>query len=119
MENVYCVIMAGGVGSRFWPVSTSKHPKQFIDILGVGETLLQSTFRRFSKFIPVENIFIVTNKRYHDLTRDQLPEIDDHQILLEPAKRNTAPCICYATCKILKKKPKGQVYRHSFGSPDH
>ena len=108
MENVYCVIMAGGVGSRFWPVSTTNHPKQFIDILGVGETLLQSTFRRFSKFVKPENIYIVTNSRYYHITKEQLPEINDHQILLEPAKRNTAPCICYATCKILKKDTKAQ-----------
>jgi len=102
MENVYCVIMAGGVGSRFWPLSTGNHPKQFIDVLGIGETLLQGTFRRFNRFVKKENIYIVTNAKYKDLTHQQLPDISEDQVLLEPAKRNTAPCIEYATSKIMK-----------------
>ncbi len=103
MENVYCVIMAGGVGSRFWPLSTGNHPKQFIDVLGIGETLLQSTFNRFKKIVPEENILIVTNARYTELVKEQLPSMQDDQILLEPAKRNTTPCIAYATFKVLEK----------------
>ncbi len=103
MKNVYCVIMAGGVGSRFWPLSTGNHPKQFIDVLGIGETLLQSTFRRFNKFVVKENIYIVTNAKYKELTHQQVPGLSNDQILLEPAKRNTAPCIDYATSKIMKK----------------
>jgi mannose-1-phosphate guanylyltransferase len=95
--------MAGGVGSRFWPLSTGNHPKQFIDVLGVGETLLQSTFNRFSKIVPEENILIVTNARYSDLVKEQLPTVSEDQILLEPAKRNTTPCIAYATFKVLQK----------------
>lgn len=106
MKNEYCIIMAGGVGSRFWPLSTQKNPKQFIDILGTGETLIQATFRRFSKFVDPENIYIVTNKAYENLVFKQLPQIVKDQVLLEPAKRNTAPCIAYATCKIMAKDPK-------------
>lgn len=92
--------MAGGIGSRFWPMSTSQFPKQFHDILGTGETLLQQTFRRFTDVCPPENIFIVTNKNYKSLVAEQLPDITDNQILLEPARRNTAPCIAYGTFKI-------------------
>ena len=103
MKNVYCVIMAGGVGSRFWPLSTGNHPKQFIDVLGIGETLLQSTFSRFKKIVPEENILVVTNARYTKLVKEQLPTMQDDQILLEPAKRNTTPCIAYATFKVLQK----------------
>ena len=103
MKNVYCVIMAGGVGSRFWPLSTGNHPKQFIDVLGIGETLLQSTFNRFKKIVPEENILVVTNARYTELVKEQLPSMQDDQILLEPAKRNTTPCIAYATFKVLEK----------------
>jgi mannose-1-phosphate guanylyltransferase len=100
MENQYCVIMAGGVGSRFWPMSRSQHPKQFIDILGTGRTLLQQTYDRFRKLCPPENIFVVTNDSYQDLVKQQLPELDNHQILSEPVRRNTAPCIAYASYKI-------------------
>lgn len=100
MDNYYCVIMAGGVGSRFWPMSKTAHPKQFIDILGVGKSLLQMTFDRFTKILPAENILIVTNEIYKDLVMEQLPEIDEKRVLLEPARRNTAPCIAYANYKI-------------------
>lgn len=99
-QHNYCIIMAGGVGSRFWPISTAEHPKQFIDILGTGETLIQQTFKRFEKIIPVENIFIVTNEQYKALAMEQLPKLTADQILCEPARRNTAPCIAYASYKI-------------------
>lgn len=105
MNNNYCIIMAGGIGSRFWPLSTTEKPKQFIDILGTGRSLLQQTFDRFSQILPAENIYIVTNEIYGKLTQDQLPEITSDQILLEPAMRNTAPCIAYATYKIMSKNP--------------
>lgn len=100
MKNNYCIIMAGGVGSRFWPMSRTSHPKQFIDILGTGTTLIQQTFQRFLHVCPPENIYIVTNKIYKDLVKEQLPEISDEQVLCEPSRRNTAPCIAYAAFKI-------------------
>jgi len=92
--------MAGGIGSRFWPMSTSEFPKQFHDMLGTGESLLQKTFKRFQNIIPTENIFISTNKKYKNLVLEQLPEINESQILLEPVMRNTAPCVAYASHKI-------------------
>lgn len=101
--------MAGGVGSRFWPVSTAKFPKQFHDMLGCGETLIQKTFSRLSKLIPAENILILTNESYNDLVLEQLPMVHPNQILLEPAMRNTAPCILYATLKIQKLNPNALV----------
>lgn len=97
--------MAGGVGSRFWPVSTPDFPKQFHDMLGTGETLLQRTFRRLEKLLPAEHILILTNERYSALVQEQLPEVPKHNILLEPAMRNTAPCILYAALKIRKRNP--------------
>lgn len=107
MNNYYAVIMAGGVGSRFWPVSTSEFPKQFHDMLGTGDTLLQKTFSRLNQLIPKENIFILTNEKYEQICLDQLPEIEKNQILLEPAMRNTAPCILYAALKIKQINPNG------------
>lgn len=92
--------MAGGVGSRFWPVSRTEFPKQFIDFFGVGKTLIQSTYERFLQICPEENIFIVTNESYTDLIKEQLPSISDNQILAEPMMRNTAPCIAYGSMKI-------------------
>lgn len=97
--------MAGGVGSRFWPVSTTEFPKQFHDMLGSGETLIQKTFSRLAKLIPAENILILTNERYNDLVLEQLPMVKPEQVLLEPAMRNTAPCILYASLKIQKQNP--------------
>jgi mannose-1-phosphate guanylyltransferase len=97
--------MAGGVGSRFWPVSTTEFPKQFHDMLGSGDTLIQKTFSRLSKLIPVENIYILTNERYNNLVLEQLPLVKQAQVLLEPAMRNTAPCILYASLKIQKLNP--------------
>lgn len=101
--------MAGGVGSRFWPVSTADYPKQFHDMLGSGETLIQKTFSRLSKSIPVENILILTNARYNALVLEQLPQVAPEQIVLEPAMRNTAPCILYASLKIKKQNPNAVV----------
>ncbi|MEE9363182.1 MAG: mannose-1-phosphate guanylyltransferase [Cellulophaga sp.] len=104
-KNYYAVLMAGGVGSRFWPVSTSGYPKQFHDMLGTGDTLIQRTFKRLNKFVPTENILILTNERYNDLVLKQLPKVTQEQVVLEPAMRNTAPCILYAALKIKKKNP--------------
>ncbi len=104
-QNYFAVIMAGGVGSRFWPVSTSEYPKQFHDMLGTGQSLLQKTYARINKIVPAENIYILTNERYLQLTLKQLPEISEQQIVLEPAMRNTAPCILLAALKIQKQNP--------------
>ncbi|WP_396151639.1 mannose-1-phosphate guanylyltransferase [Flavobacterium sp.] len=104
-KNYYAIVMAGGVGSRFWPVSTTDFPKQFHDMLGSGETLIQKTFSRLSKLIPAENILILTNVKYNDLVLTQLPMVKQEQVLLEPAMRNTAPCILYASLKIQKMNP--------------
>jgi len=102
-KNYYAILMAGGVGSRFWPVSTQDFPKQFHDMLGTGDTLIQKTFNRLSNIIPKENIFILTNERYNNLVFEQLPEVTKRQVVLEPAMRNTAPCILYAALKIQKE----------------
>ncbi|NMH25641.1 mannose-1-phosphate guanylyltransferase [Flavobacterium solisilvae] len=104
-KNYYAILMAGGVGSRFWPVSTTEFPKQFHDMLGSGETLIQKTFSRLAKLIPAENILILTNEKYNDLVLEQLPMVTQRQVLLEPAMRNTAPCILYASLKIKKQNP--------------
>ncbi|MFB9056348.1 mannose-1-phosphate guanylyltransferase [Mariniflexile ostreae] len=104
-KSYYAILMAGGVGSRFWPISTEGFPKQFHDMLGTGDTLIQKTFQRLTKLIPKENIFILTNARYSDLVFEQLPEITKRQVVLEPAMRNTAPCILYASLKIQKENP--------------
>lgn len=109
MKNYYAVIMAGGIGSRFWPISRSAHPKQFIDILGTGKTLIQTTYDRFLKIVPAENIFIVTNEIYTDLVKEQLPGIEANQILGEPVMRNTAPCIAYACHKIKMLNPEASI----------
>ena len=104
-KNHYVVIMAGGVGSRFWPMSRTPHPKQFIDILGTGRSLLQQTFDRCKKVCPKKNIYIVTNAQYKDLVLEQLKGIDADQVLLEPARRNTAPCVAYAAFRIRSINP--------------
>lgn len=101
--------MAGGAGSRFWPLSRNSKPKQFIDILGTGKTLLQQTFDRFAKIFPKENILIVTSSNYKDITLEQLPDIDESQVLLEPFRRNTAPCIAYANYKIFSKNKNANL----------
>lgn len=107
--NNHLVIMAGGVGSRFWPMSTADRPKQFIDVLGVGKSLLQLTYQRFANICPPENIWVVTNRRYAGLVKEQLPEVLEGNILLEPCRRNTAPCIAYVSWKIKSKDPKANV----------
>lgn len=105
----HVVIMAGGVGSRFWPMSTTERPKQFIDVLGVGRSLLQLTFDRFKGICPAENVWILTNKSYESLVREQLPEVPTTNILLEPCRRNTAPCIAYVSWRIKATDPKANV----------
>ena len=105
----HLVIMAGGVGSRFWPMSTADRPKQFIDILGVGRSLLQLTYDRFKGICPPENVWIVTNKKYADVVREQLPEVKAENILLEPCRRNTAPCIAYVSWRIKSQDPRANV----------
>src|ERR1700722_3096734 len=107
MKHHYCVIMAGGVGSRFWPMSRTSNPKQFIDVLGIGRSLLQQTYDRYAgKLCPIENKIIVTNVAYKELVKKQLPDIPEENILCEPLRKNTAPCIAYASYKIAKKDPK-------------
>ena len=109
MEDNYCIIMGGGIGSRFWPFSREDRPKQFLDFFGVGRSLMQQTFERFSQIVPVENIYIATNKNYISLVKEQLPEISDHQILSEPTRRNTAPCIAYAAYRIQAINPNANI----------
>lgn len=104
-ENYYAVIMAGGIGSRFWPVSRTSHPKQFQDIMGTGETLLQLTFNRLSSIVLRENILILTNESYKDIVNKQISNLKEDQIILEPEMKNTAPCILMAALKIQKKNP--------------
>ena len=115
-NNNYVAIMAGGVGSRFWPASRTAKPKQFLDILGVGKTLLQLTFERHLEIVPAENIFIVTNEMYRDLIKDQLPQITDNQILGEPSRNNTAPCLAYTALKLQALNPKANFV---VASSDH
>ncbi len=103
--NRYVLIMAGGIGSRFWPVSRKSLPKQFIDILGTGESLIAQTYKRFQQIVPKENIFIVTNEEYEGLVKEHIPSIAPTNILLEPLARNTAPCIAYASMVIAAKDP--------------
>lgn len=108
-KNYFCIIMAGGVGARFWPLSRNSRPKQFIDILGTGETLIQQTFRRLTKICPPENIFVVTHSQYFEQVVEQLPAILPEHVLCEPMRRNTAPCIAYATHKINKLNPNAKI----------
>ena len=105
MKNRYCIIMSGGVGSRFWPFSRTSCPKQFLDFFGMGRTLLQMTYDRISNIIPPENIYIVTNNEYADITYQQLPEVSRDNILLESQRRNTAPCVAWASYHIRKLNP--------------
>ncbi|MFO8055114.1 MAG: mannose-1-phosphate guanylyltransferase [Bacteroidales bacterium] len=108
-DNTYCIIMAGGLGTRFWPISRSDYPKQFIDILGTGETLVQQTYERFAQLVPEENILLVTNEKYKHLVEKQLPDLYSSQLLLEPARRNTAPCLAYACHKIKEINPGANI----------
>ncbi|WP_262280036.1 mannose-1-phosphate guanylyltransferase [Hallella absiana] len=108
-QNNHLVIMAGGIGSRFWPMSTEERPKQFIDVLGVGRTLIQMTLDRFQGVCPMENVWVVTNERYADLVHEQLPDVPVDHILQEPCRRNTAPCIAYVSWRIKMTDPKANV----------
>ena len=107
-KDTYVVIMAGGVGSRFWPLSRKSFPKQFHDFLGMGKSLIQMTYERHLSICPKENFLVVTNKDYYHLVKEHLPELKDNQILLEPFMRNTAPCIAYASYKVQKANPNAQ-----------
>ena len=107
--STYCIIMAGGVGSRFWPMSRNAKPKQFLDILGLGRTFLQMTYDRFVRIIPPERILVVTSRQYAALVREQLPQLPEENILQEPFRRNTAPCIAYASYKIMERDPSALV----------
>ena len=109
IKNNHLVIMAGGVGSRFWPMSTPDYPKQFIDVLGCGRTLIQLTADRFQGICPPENIWVVTSEKYADTVKEQLPDIADDHILREPCRRNTAPCIAYVSWKIKARNPKANM----------
>ncbi|MFA6770534.1 MAG: mannose-1-phosphate guanylyltransferase [Bacteroidales bacterium] len=108
-NNYYCIIMAGGLESRFWPISRNTRPKQFLDMLGTGRTFIQQTFDRFAQVIPTENILVVTSAQYKELVEQQLPLLQKENILLEPYRRNTAPCMAYATYKLLQKNPNASV----------
>jgi mannose-1-phosphate guanylyltransferase len=104
-KNHYVAIMAGGIGSRFWPMSRTALPKQFLDVLNTGKTLVQWTYERYAKFIPAENIFIVTSEEYVDIVKTQLPMLPIDNILAEPSKKNTAPCIAYISFKLAQINP--------------
>ncbi|MGZ3838966.1 MAG: mannose-1-phosphate guanylyltransferase [Flavisolibacter sp.] len=108
-ENTYVAIMAGGIGSRFWPLSRVNHPKQFLDILGTGRTLIQQTFDRFAKLVPAENIFVITANEYLDITHQQLPQLPKENILGEPFRKNTAPCIAYISFKLHQRNPEASL----------
>ena len=121
-ENNYCVIMAGGVGSRFWPFSRNEKPKQFLDFFGTGRSLLQMTIDRFRPLVPIENILIVTNILYRDQVLEQIPDLQTNQVLCEPARRNTAPCIAYAVARIKAieaMKRKGDEAKIVVAASDH
>jgi mannose-1-phosphate guanylyltransferase len=108
-KNLFVVLMAGGVGVRFWPYSRNSKPKQFLDVLGTGKTLLQSTFDRFLPLCPPENIYVVTHEEHADLVKEQLPQLTSEQVLAEPMRKNTACCIAYASYKIALKNPEAVV----------
>ncbi|MEK7199946.1 MAG: sugar phosphate nucleotidyltransferase [Bacteroidota bacterium] len=105
-KHHYVAIMAGGIGSRFWPSSRTAYPKQFLDILNTGKSLVQWTFERYTDFIPAENIFVVTSAEYCHIVKEQLPGISDENILAEPSRKNTAPCVAYISFKLLRKDPE-------------
>ena len=108
-SNKYCVIMAGGIGSRFWPKSRQSMPKQFLDILGTGKSFIRHTYERFAKIVPAENFLVVTNHKYKDLVLEHIPEIGERQVLCEPIGRNTAPCIAYAAYTLMKQNPDAEM----------
>jgi mannose-1-phosphate guanylyltransferase len=105
-KHHFVAIMAGGIGSRFWPMSRSNMPKQFLDILHTGKTLIQETFDRYKKLVPVENIYIVTSHDYTDIVKKQLPQLPAENVVSEPSKKNTAPCIAYIAFKLMQKDPQ-------------
>jgi mannose-1-phosphate guanylyltransferase len=109
LSNTYVAIMAGGIGSRFWPLSRVNHPKQFLDILGTGRTLIQQTFDRFTNLVPVENIFVVTANEYIGVSQEQLPQLPKENILGEPFRKNTAPCIAYISFKLQELNPEASL----------
>ena len=109
MNNNYVAILAGGIGSRFWPKSRSAYPKQFLDILNSGNTLIQFTFERYASFLPLENIFVVTVEEYTGIVREQLPQLNPENILAEPARKNTAPCVAYMAFKLFQKNPDASL----------
>ncbi|HNN30773.1 MAG TPA: mannose-1-phosphate guanylyltransferase [Chitinophagaceae bacterium] len=108
-KHYYVAIMAGGIGSRFWPKSRTSMPKQFLDILNTGKSLIQWTYERFAAFIPEENIFVVTSEDYEDIVAQQLPQLNKQNIVTEPSRKNTAPCIAYISYKLLQKDPKAAL----------
>jgi mannose-1-phosphate guanylyltransferase len=108
-KNHYVAIMAGGIGSRFWPMSRTHYPKQFLDILGTGRTLIQNTYDRFAQFIPAENIYVVTSAEYAEIVKEQLPGMKDSNILCEPSRKNTAPCVAYISYKLRQLNPNGAL----------
>lgn len=108
-KDTYVAIMAGGIGSRFWPLSRVNYPKQFLDILGTGRTLIQQTFDRFIKLVPLENIYVVTANEYLDITREQLPQLPKENIIGEPFRKNTAPCIAYISFKLHQMNPESSL----------
>ena len=108
-SNRYCVIMAGGIGSRFWPASRRHLPKQFLDILGTGKSFIRHTFERFAPLISVEHFLVVTNAAYRQLVLEQLPELQPEQVLCEPVGRNTAPCIAYAAFRLGALQPESTM----------
>src|ERR671926_75930 len=108
-NNNYVAILAGGIGSRFWPQSRTSYPKQFLDILNTGKTLIQSTFDRYTSFLPKENIYVVTVEEYIPIVQEQLPELNPENILAEPARKNTAPCIAYMAFKLIQKNPEASL----------
>ena len=108
-SSKYCVIMAGGIGTRFWPKSRQSMPKQFLDILGTGKSFIRHTYERFAKIVPPENFLVVTNRKYKDLVLEHLPELSAGQVLCEPVGRNTAPCIAYAAYTLLGRDPEAEM----------
>ena len=109
IDNRYCVILAGGSGSRFWPISQTSKPKQFLDVADTGKTFLRMTYERFSKVVPKENILVVTAEKYQDLVMENIPELSEKNLLLEPYSRNTAPCVAYANYTLLQRNPDARV----------
>src|SRR5690606_36637181 len=108
-KNNYVAIMAGGIGSRFWPVSRTKYPKQFIDLLGTGRSLIQWTYYRFKNIVPPENIYFITNESYIDVLKQQIPEINPANIISEPSRKNTSPCAAYFAHKMMQKNPNANI----------